>query len=102
MHGIPLGKTSFCSEVLMHTTDLSGSHDAQSTHHAKRHWEKLYRSAILESDQTKLAQRISDARSAILDRSLRLANQPAAGKEWDALTRALRMLSMLQQRELRS
>ena len=96
MHGIPLGKTSFCSEVLMHTTELSGSHDAQSTHHAKRHWEKLYRSAILESDQTKLAQRISNARSAILDRHLSFAKQPAPGKEQDALTQALRMLALLE------
>ena len=84
----------------MRTTELSGSHDAQSTHHAKRHWEKLYRSAILESDQTKLAQRINDARSAILDRYLSFAKEPAPGKEQDALTRALRMLALLEQREL--
>src|ERR1700738_2021570 len=85
----PLVKTSFRAEVLMHTTELSGSNDAQSTD-GKRHWEKLYRSAILESDQSKLAQRISDAQSAILDRCASLAKQPAPGKERDALTRALR------------
>jgi hypothetical protein len=84
----------------MRTTEVSGGNDAQSTHHAKRHWEKLYRSAILESDPSKLAQRISEAQSAILDRYLSFARQLAPGKEQDALTRALRMLALLEQREL--
>ena len=35
----------------------------------KQDWEKLYRAAVLESDRSKLLQRVEDAEVAILERS---------------------------------
>ncbi len=62
----------------------------------KQDWEKLYRAAIVESDRSKLLQRAADAEAAILERSRTLAKSPASsGKEQDAMTRALHILSLL-------
>jgi hypothetical protein len=62
----------------------------------KQDWEKLYRAAIVESDRSKLLQRAADAEAAILERSRTLSKSPASsGKEQDAMTRALHILSLL-------
>jgi len=62
----------------------------------KQDWEKLYRAAIIESDRSKLLQRVEDADAAILERSRRLSNSPANNrKEQKAITRALHILSLL-------
>jgi hypothetical protein len=62
----------------------------------KQDWEKLYRAAIVESDRSKLLQRFEDAEAAILERSRTLSKSPASsGKERDAMTRALYILSLL-------
>ena len=41
----------------------------QSARSVKQDWEKLYRAAVLESDRSKLLQRIKDAEAAIRERS---------------------------------
>jgi hypothetical protein len=65
---------------------------------AKQDWEKFYRAAVLESDRSKLPQRIKDAEAAILKRSRTLSKPPANhGKEQDAITRALHILSLLRE-----
>ncbi len=62
----------------------------------KQDWERLYRAAIVESHRSKLLQRIEDAEAAILERSRSLSKSPAnSGKEQDAITRALDILSLL-------
>lgn len=64
----------------------------------KRGWEKLYRAAVLESDRSKLLQRIEDAETAILERSQRLSKPPGNnGREQDAITRARYILSLLRE-----
>jgi hypothetical protein len=61
-------------------------------------WEKLYRAAILESDRSKVPQRIEDAEAAIHERSRSLSKSPGDdGKEQDVITRALHILSLLRQ-----
>jgi hypothetical protein len=70
--------------------------DARSTRYVKQDWEKLYRAAVLESDPSKLLQRIEDAEAAIIERSRSLSKSPGNnGKEQDAITRALHILSLL-------
>ena len=65
-------------------------------HEVKQDWEKLYRAAIIESDRSKLLHRIEDAETAILERSRSLSKSPAnTGKEQEAITRALYILSLL-------
>ena len=65
-------------------------------HEVKQDWEKLYRAAIIESDRSKLLQRVEDADAAILERSRRLSKSRAnSGKEQEAITRALHILSLL-------
>jgi hypothetical protein len=65
-------------------------------HEVKQDWQKLYRAAIIESDRSKLRQRVEDADAAILKRSRRLAKSPTnSGKEEEAITRALYILSLL-------
>ena len=65
-------------------------------HEVKQDWEKRYRAAILESDRSKLLQRVEDAEAAILERSRRLSKSPAnSEKEQEAITRALHILSLL-------
>jgi hypothetical protein len=62
----------------------------------KQDWEKLYRAAIIEPDRSKLLQRVEDAEAAILERSRSLSKSPAnSGKEQEAITRALHILSLL-------
>jgi hypothetical protein len=46
-------------------------------HEVKQDWEKLYRAAIIESDRSKLLQRVEDAGAAILERSRSLSKSPA-------------------------
>jgi hypothetical protein len=70
--------------------------DVRPPSHVKQDWEKLYRAAVLESDPSKLPQRIEDAEAAILERSRNLSKAPGNnGKEQDAMTRALHILSLL-------
>jgi hypothetical protein len=65
-------------------------------HDVKQDWEKLYRSAIIESDRSKSLQRIAAAEAAILDRSRRLSeSSPNRKKEQEAITRALHILRLL-------
>ena len=65
----------------------------------KQDWEKLYRAAVLEPDRSKLLQRVEDAEAAILERSRSLSKSPAnGGKEQEAITRALYILSLLRAR----
>jgi hypothetical protein len=62
----------------------------------KQGWEKLYRAAIIESDRSKLLQRVEVAETAIVERSRRLSkSRTNRGKEQEAITRALHILSML-------
>ncbi len=70
---------------------------SESTKHdVKQDWEKLYRAAIIEPDRSKLLQRVEDAEAAILQRSRSLSKSPAiSGKEQEAITRALYILSSL-------
>ena len=68
-------------------------------HDVKQDWEKLYRAAVLESDRSKLLQRVETAEAAILERSRSLSKSPAhGGKEQEAITRALYILSLLRAR----
>lgn len=71
---------------------------ASSSSDRKPEWEKLYRAAVLESDRSKLAQRIEAAQAAILSRARRLAKTPASHeKEHEAISRALHILSLLRE-----
>ena len=71
-------------------------------HEVKQDWEKRYRAAILESDRSKLLQRVEDAETAILERSRSLSKELAnSGKEQEAITRALYILRPLRARNLR-
>jgi hypothetical protein len=79
---------------------LCGDHPrakSQSTKHdVKQNWENLYRAAVLESDRSKLLQRVKVAEAAILERSRRLSQSPANNqKEQEAITQALHILSLL-------
>jgi hypothetical protein len=79
--------------------DHNDSNDARSRRNGKQEWEKLYRAAVLESDQSMLPQRIKAASDAISDRVASLARQTDShGKEQGALARALHMLSLLQRK----
>ncbi len=65
-------------------------------HKVKQDWEKLYRAAIIESDRSKLLQRVKDAEAGILERSRSLSKSPAnSEREQEAITRALYILSLL-------
>jgi len=59
-------------------------------------WKEYYESAILEPDYGRLAQRIADARSAILDRAEEILTHPS-GEERRLLNSALRTLSVLEE-----
>jgi hypothetical protein len=64
--------------------------------YVRQDWEKLYRAAILESDRSRLLQRIEDAEAAIRKRSRSLSKPPGNNeKEPGAITRALHILSLL-------
>jgi hypothetical protein len=80
-------------------TIQAGERDhAPSRRDNKQEWEKLYRAAVLEPDRSKLAQRIEDSQAAILGRERRLAKSPAGHeKEYEAIGRALHILSLLRE-----
>ena len=68
----------------------------RSAGYFKQDWERLYRAAVLGSDRSRLLQRIENAEAAILKRSRSSSNAPGNnGKEQDATTRALHILSLL-------
>ena len=74
------------------------SDHSRSAPYVKQDWEKYYRAAVLESDRSKLPQRIKDAEAAMLARSRSLSKPPANnGKEQDAITRARHILSLLRE-----
>jgi len=59
-------------------------------------WGKLYRAAVLESDRSKLLQRIEQAEVAIRERSRSLSKSPGNDrKEQEVISRALQILSLL-------
>jgi hypothetical protein len=86
----------------MRTIESDDNDDTNGTHsrrNGKQEWEKLYRAAVLESEQSILPQRIKAASDAISDRVASLARRADShGKEQDALARALHMLSLLQRK----
>ena len=63
-------------------------------HSDSKHWKPLYEAALLESDSTKLPERITTARSAILDRIEESLTHPLPG-EHRAMDDALRNLRRL-------
>jgi len=70
----------------------------RSTCYVKRDWGKLYRAAVLESDRSKVLERIEHAEGAIVERSRSLSKPPAHnGKEQEAIAQALRILSLQRQ-----
>jgi len=70
----------------------------RSARYVRQDWEKLYRAAILEFDRSRLLQRIEEAEAAILKRSRRLSKPLSNhGREQDAITRALHILSLLRE-----
>src|ERR1700738_4320351 len=84
-------------EFTLHVcADHPRSKSPSTKHEAKQDWEKLYRAAIIESDRSKLLQRVEDTEAAILKRSRRLSKSPAHNeKERNAITQALYILSLL-------
>jgi hypothetical protein len=71
---------------------------APTMRHIKRDWEKLYRAAVLNVDLGKRLKRIEKAEVAIRERLGRLSlSQGSDGKEQDAITQALHILSLLRQ-----
>jgi len=62
----------------------------------KQDWEKLYRAAILESDSSKLVERLEQAKSAILARGRALARLTTGHEtEQKAIDRALHILDLM-------
>ena len=59
-------------------------------------WTELYQLAVLELDPTRLTQRISDARNAIVDRVEETHTKPLPYEERQQLTDALNGLRVLQ------
>jgi hypothetical protein len=59
-------------------------------------WKELYKSAILELDNTRLRERIAVARTAILDRAEEVLTRPP-DDESHALNDALRTLRLLEE-----
>ena len=84
-------------EFTLHVCAKHPRAKSQSTKRdVKQDWEKLYRAAIIESDRSKLLQRVEDAEAAILERSRGLSkSRTNSGKEQEAITRALHILSLL-------
>jgi|SRR5579863_3331282 len=86
------------AEVNMSPVHCRYTDHARSARYVKHHWEKLYRAAVLESDRSKLPQRIENAEAAILERSQSLSKPRGnRGKEQHAITRALQILSWLRE-----
>ena len=81
----------------MHTVQWDSSHVRRS-HDLKQNWERLYRTAILESDRSKLPERIEVAEAAILGRLRSLGGSPASSaRERDVINRALYILRLLRE-----
>jgi hypothetical protein len=59
-------------------------------------WQKLYSCAILEADNNKILERISEARCAIYDRAEEILTDPS-DKERRSLSSALRTLRILEE-----
>jgi len=81
---------------------IHGDHTdhTRSRRYVEQHWEELNRAAVLESDRSRLLQRIEDAKAAILERSRSLSkSQGNNGREQDSITRALHILSLLREAE---
>ena len=109
--GAPTGKSlddakrNFVSrrdtEFTLHVcADHPRAKSQSSKHDVKQDWEKLYRAAVLESDRSRLLQRIEDAKAAILERSRSLSkSQGNNGREQDSITRALHILRLLREAE---
>jgi len=75
-------------------TKAPGARTLNNSEH--QDWGKLYRAAVLESDRSKLLQRIEQAEVAILERSRSLSKSPGNDrKEKEVITRALHILSLL-------
>jgi hypothetical protein len=70
----------------MYTPSLHSSSDA---------WHRLYESAMLELDDTKLLSRISEARTAILDRAEDILTN-SSSQERRAINEALQALRVLE------
>jgi hypothetical protein len=82
----------------MSPVGLDPTDHARSVRYVKQDWERLYRTAVLEFDRSKLLPRIEDAEAAMLVRSRRLAKPPATNrKEQEAITRALHILGLLRE-----
>jgi hypothetical protein len=82
-------------EFTLHVcADHSG---ARTLNHSEcQDWGSLYRAAVLESDRSKLLQRIEHAEAAILERSRSLSKSLGNHrKEQQVITRALHILSLL-------
>ncbi len=64
--------------------------------HSSPHWKPLYEAALLETDGSKIPERITTARSAILDRIEESLTNPLASEQ-RAMDNALRRLRRLAQ-----
>jgi hypothetical protein len=72
---------------------------ARSLHNSEcQDWAKKYRAAVLESDRSKLQQRIEQAEAAIRKRARSLSKSPGnTRREQKVITRALHILSLLRE-----
>ena len=85
--------------MLAPTTQQHRKRGAKTLNNSKcQDWEKLYRAALLETDRSKLLQRIEDAEAAVLERARSLSSAPGNKKrELGVITRALHILSLLRE-----
>ena len=74
---------------------ISGS-DILSSDSFSAEWQKLYSSTILEADNNKLLERISEARCAIYDRAEEILTD-SSDKERRSLSSALQTLRILEE-----
>lgn len=66
-------------------------------------WEELYVAAVLESDLTKISDRVEAARNALRERWQSLHRTPLANKrELERVVDAMRTLNLLRETELRT
>jgi hypothetical protein len=78
--------------------ELNHANHPRFARHIKQDWERLYRTAVLGFDRSKLVPWIEDAEAAILLRSRSLSKAPATSrKEQKAITRALHILGLLRE-----
>ena len=69
---------------------------ADTGNRAYSHWYTLYEAALLELDQDKLPQRITEAQDAVMERIIVLDGRNCGGSESEALMNALSVLRDLQ------